>query len=101
MSKPIAQAAPHSWPVAKWPLYVWPGDPVRGKRFCRTYVDELVAAGALVRMGRDLVVMGGPFTQYMLKQRDAVKDFEVPANRPQHAGKRGKTNGQRAGVDVS
>lgn len=89
MSKPIAQAAPHSWPVSKWPAYVWPGDPIRGKRFCRTYVDDLVAAGALVRMGRDLVVMGGPFTQYMLKQTAAVKDFEVAANRQQHAAKRG------------
>lgn len=48
------------------------------------------------------VVMGGPFTQYMLKQRDAVKDFEVPANRQQHASKRGgKANGQREGADAS
>jgi len=88
MSKPIAQPAPHSWPVTKWPAHVWPGDAVRGKRFCRTYVDQLVAAGALVRMGRDLVVMGAPFTDYMRSQAAAVKDFEVPANRPKHAAKR-------------
>jgi hypothetical protein len=90
MAKPIAQAAPHSWPVSKWPAFVWPGDSTKGKRFCRTYVDELVAAGALTRMGRDLVVMGEPFTRYMLKNVAAVKDFDVPANRPQHIAKRAK-----------
>jgi hypothetical protein len=34
--------------------------------------------------------MGGPFTAYMLTKAQAVKDFDVPANRPQHAAKRQK-----------
>src|SRR5579862_3298068 len=88
MAKSTAQSAPHSWSVARWPGHVWPGDSVKGRRFCRTFVNELTECGALTRMGRDLVVMGGPFTEFMLKQREAVKDFEIPANKPEVLAKR-------------
>jgi len=88
MAKPTAQSAPHSWAVARWPAHVWPGDSVKGKRFCRTFVDELTKCGALTRMGRDLVVMGGPFTAFMQRQRAAVQDFEIPPNTEDELAKR-------------
>jgi hypothetical protein len=97
MAKANAQPAPHSWSVSKWPAHVWPGDSTKGKRFCRTYEDALLAVGALTRMGRDLVVMGGPFTEFMRAQAHRVGDFEVPCNRPEHAAKRnGATKGAAA-----
>jgi hypothetical protein len=86
--KPEAMPAPHSWGFGNWPAHVWPGDVVRGKRFCRTYQPALMKAKALVRLGRELVVMGGPFTAYMAKQAAAVENFSVPCNRPEHAAKR-------------
>lgn len=94
MAKPIAQSAPHSWSVARWPSHVWPGDSTKGRRFVRTYEDQLIAAGALTRMGRDLVVMGGPYTAFMSAQRERVRDFDVPANRPEQLAKRKGANGQ-------
>jgi hypothetical protein len=92
--KPEAMPAPHSWGFGSWPPHVWPNDGVKGKRFCRTYEKDLLKAKALVRMGRELVVMGGPFCAYMAKQTAAVRNFEVPCNRPEHAAKRHNGSGK-------
>ena len=57
-SKVHAEAAPHSWSIETWPAHVYPGSADRARYFIRTHKDELFAAGALTRPGRELVIIG-------------------------------------------
>jgi hypothetical protein len=78
---------PHSWTYGRWPEGVYPGDGQRGRHVCRAHRDDLLAEGALTRIGREIVILGGPYTRWLAKQSSRVRDFDVPANRPQHAHK--------------
>lgn len=72
---------PHSWPITLWPPEVYPNDPSKGRYIVRAHRKELVAAGALTRIGRDLVVFGAGYSKWLAKQSGRVAGFEVAANR--------------------
>ncbi len=72
---------PHSWPLDEWPSHVYPCKSSKAKYVTRAHRDELVAAGALVRVGRDLVVMGAPYSAWLAKQGSRVNGFELAMNR--------------------
>jgi hypothetical protein len=78
-----AQPAPHSWDLGRWPPHVYPGTERRGRYVLRVHRQELLAAGALVRVGRELVVIGARYQRWLEKHAALVPDFECPANRPQ------------------
>jgi hypothetical protein len=82
---PIAEKCPHSWGIKDWPAHVWPGSPSRARYFLRdpTVRNELMIAGALVRIGRDLVLFGEQYGRFMQKRASAVPNFYVEANDPQ------------------
>jgi hypothetical protein len=84
---PVAQI-PHSWTFATWPKDVYPNDGKRGRLVCRANKTALVAEGALTRIGREVVVLGHGYARFLVKQAGKVLDFDVPANRPEHAAKR-------------
>jgi hypothetical protein len=86
--KQVTVVVPHSWRLRDWPADVAPGNYIRGRRICRAYRSELVTEGALSRLGRELVVLGAGYSRWLAKQADKVSDFDVPANRPEHAAKR-------------
>lgn len=71
---------PQSWAVQHWPPDIYPGTPARGKYIVRQHRDELLAVGALVRIGRDLVVLGGPYVAWLAEQTDRVTDFQIAPN---------------------
>jgi hypothetical protein len=72
---------PHSWPLYEWPPHVYPCKSSKAKYITRAHRNELVAAGALVRVGRDLVVMGAPYSAWLAKQANRVNGFELAMNR--------------------
>jgi hypothetical protein len=72
---------PHSWAMDEWPQTVYPHRSSRGKYICRAYRDELIAAGALTRIGRDLVVLGTGYSAWLSKQSSKVADFTIAPNR--------------------
>lgn len=76
-----ATIAPHSWGVDDWPSAVYPHEPGRGRYLLRAHRDELMAAGALVRVGRELVVIGDRFTRWLQAQAARVPGYESNANR--------------------
>ena len=86
--KQITIAVPHSWTFACWPKDIYPNDGQRGRHVCRAHRNELIAEGALTRIGRELVVLGAGYSRWLAKQANKVLDFDVPANRPEHASKR-------------
>lgn len=64
-SRTTTAAAPHSWDLEHWPPEVYPGSEPRARYLCRAYRDELLAAGALTRVGRELVVLGARYARWL------------------------------------
>lgn len=73
---------PHSWLLKDWDRFpgIAPGSTARGRTLVRFHRDELVAAGALVRVGRELVIMGGAYAAWLQKRGDRVAGFEIAPN---------------------
>jgi hypothetical protein len=85
MALKTSTTTPHSWGINTWPPDVWPGQSNRAKYLVNTYKSDLMAAGALVRVGRELVVLGTRYTRWLERQASRVPDFEIAPNRPQDA----------------
>ncbi len=80
MAKTAAERVPHSWGIEDWPASVYPNKPSRARYIVRSHRDELVAAGALTRVGRDLVVMGAGYSAWLAKQAGRVARFDIAPN---------------------
>ena len=80
-----ALQAPHSWDIEHWPSAVYPHTEGRARWLLRAHRDELITVGALVRGGRELVVIGDRFTRWLQMQATNVPGYESNAN----AGRRG------------
>jgi hypothetical protein len=94
--KPRAAAtpsSPHSWDLDSWPEGVWPHDPGRAKWVCRAYRGELIAAGALSRVGYRVIVIGGGYTRWLESRAPAVSAYT--SNNPNIGTRRG-TEGEAA-----
>jgi hypothetical protein len=76
-----AQPLPHSWSLESWPQHVYPHSPGRARYICRAHRNELLAAGALTRVGRDLVVFGAQYQAWLQSQTPRVSDFQIAPNR--------------------
>lgn len=72
---------PHSWPLSDWPASVYPNDSRKARWLVRSNRDELTHAGALARVGRQLVVIGGPYARWLQRKSAAVTGYECAANR--------------------
>lgn len=72
---------PHSWGVPNWPEEVFPGDPDRARYILRVHREELLLEGALVRVGRDLVVIGSRYSRWLEKKAAMVTDYVIAPNR--------------------
>jgi hypothetical protein len=78
---PAAQPAPHSWAIESWPSHVYPHSPGKGRYLVRCNRTALLAAGALTRIGRDLVLLGSPYSRWLESQASRVDGFEIAPNR--------------------
>ena len=59
---------PHSWRLDGWDQDardVFPGSLPKAQQLVRYHRDTLVAAGALVRIGLKIVVLGGPYHAWL------------------------------------
>jgi hypothetical protein len=80
-----AEAAPHSWAIETWPTTVYPNTAERARYFVRAHKQELFAAGALTRPGRELVIVGARFCQWLQSQAAKVPEFDNGAARTRRA----------------
>lgn len=76
---------PHSWNISTWPAEVYPGSPDKARYMVRAQRDSLVREGALVRVGRELVIIGDRYARWMQKGTARVAEFECPANKHRRA----------------
>jgi hypothetical protein len=65
-----------SWSIEKWPPDVFPNTVERARYIVRAYKDSLLAAGALARVGRELIVFGARYQRWMEKHAANVPDYE-------------------------
>ena len=67
---------PHSWDFDSWPESVWPNEPDRAKWVVRSNRRELMAEGALTRVGKRVVVLGRGYSRWLSRRADRVTDFD-------------------------
>jgi hypothetical protein len=78
-----ADNAPHSWFLDDWDRvapHVAPGTTAEARYMLRFHRAELVATGALVRLGRKLVILGAPYSTWLARRSKQVADFSMPMN---------------------
>lgn len=78
MSRTLIQ---HSWSIGTWPADVYPHSPERARYLVRANKSELICAGALSRVGRELVIIGERYAKWLERNTARAADFECPANR--------------------
>jgi hypothetical protein len=66
---------PHSWDIATWPTEVWPHEKKRAQWIARAYRKELIAAGAMSRVGKTLVFIGAPYTRWLERRARHVVEY--------------------------
>lgn len=81
MSKPKVSSMPHSWRLSDWPHGVTPNRVSAAKHLVRTHREELVACGALVRIGRDLTIIGEGYATFLARKAKRVDGYEIAPNR--------------------
>lgn len=74
-----ATQAPHSWDLEHWPQDVYPHSESRARYLVRAYRSELMTAGALVRVGRELVVMGDRYSRWLQSKATEVPGYATNA----------------------
>lgn len=84
-AKPFAQPAPHSWAIPNWPSHVYPHNSDKGRYLVRAHRRSLVAAGALTRIGRDLVILGAQYSKWLSSKTDEVEGYEIAPNQAEAA----------------
>jgi hypothetical protein len=72
---------PHSWSINGWPTEVFPNTPPKARYLVRGHRDELIREGALVRVGRELVVIGERYVRWLQKKASNVPGYDCPANK--------------------
>lgn len=72
---------PHSWGIDTWPEFVWPHSPSRARYVLRANRDELTHAGAISRVGRELVVLGERYSRWLERRTAEVPGYDCPPNR--------------------
>ncbi len=82
MSKIIkAQPLPNSWLVSEWPRDVVPNSQPSATHMVRQHRKELIACGALGRIGRNLVIFGQGYGLFLSRKADRVENYVIAPNR--------------------
>ena len=66
--------------MADWPDEEFPNDSSRARYLFREHRHEWIAGGVVVRVGRQLVIIGPMYRAWLMKKADRVEGFSIPAN---------------------
>jgi hypothetical protein len=81
MAKQTILPLPHSWYIDDWPPHVVPGNASKARYLIRAYETELIACGALTRIGRRKTILGAGYAVFLAKGMRRVQGLEIPPNR--------------------
>lgn len=71
-----AVIVPHSWGLSNWPECVWPNDSDKAQWVIRSNKCELIAAGAISRIGKAIVIIGQPYVRLVERRVTRVADYQ-------------------------
>jgi hypothetical protein len=80
MSRKSDSEYPLSWSVNNWPQTVWPNSPNKARYVVRANRESLILAGALSRVGRELIIIGVRYSRWLEKQSVNVPGYEIAPN---------------------
>jgi hypothetical protein len=93
---------PHDWTIKTWPRDVYPYDGLKARHLLRVNQAKLLAAGALTRIGHEIVVLGAGYAKWLASNAVRVSaEYDVASNRPEHQHKRFGRDKAGASVQVS
>jgi hypothetical protein len=71
-----ATNVPRSWELNTWPPEIWPHNRKRASWIGRAYRKELIAAGAVTRVGQILVFIGAKYESWLERRAHHVVEFQ-------------------------
>lgn len=71
-----------SWSINDWPSDRYPNSPTRARYLIRAHKRELMEAGAIARVGRELVIIGPRYERWLERQASRVPDYAIAPNAP-------------------
>ena len=80
----FAQQVPslqHSWSFDGWPEDVYPHTPERARYLFRHHKAELIAAGAVCRIGTKILFLGAGYSLWMASATAKMRGFEATVHR--------------------
>ena len=95
MAKEKAEPVPHSWAVSEWDErapHVFPSSKSKADYLIRSHMDELLREGALVRVGRERVMIRQPYSRWLAKQAARVVNYEHPGIEAMNARRQAATS---------
>jgi hypothetical protein len=63
-----------SWDIENWPPDVYPHKPSRARYVVRAHQNELILAGALTRVGRELVILATGYGRWLQERAYQAAD---------------------------
>lgn len=81
-----ASLVPQSMSIREWPATVYPFCSKRARYIIRQHRKSLIAAGALTRIGREVVVLGEQYARWLEQQKPKAADYAFHGT-PIHAPK--------------
>ena len=81
MTKKQSEPVPHSWDLEHWPQSVFPNTPGKARGVVRAHQNDLLRAGALLRVGRAIVILGARYSAWLENQSVNVPGFDIAPNR--------------------
>ena len=79
---------PVTWTIKTWPRDVYPFDGAKARHLIRVHQAKLTALGALSRPSHEITVLGAGYMKWLMSNAARVTDYDVAANRDEHAHKR-------------
>jgi hypothetical protein len=69
-----------SWNIDNWPPETWPNTVERARYVIRANRDSLMAAGALSRVGRELIILGTRYQRWLERHASNVPGYTIAPN---------------------
>jgi hypothetical protein len=77
-NKPATNAITASWAIGSWPAHIYPHEPGKARYLIRAHRIELLEAGALSSVGREIVVLGNRYQKWLEKQAVRIPGYAAP-----------------------
>jgi hypothetical protein len=69
-----------SWSIDNWPPETWPNTVERARYVVRCYRSSLLEAGALSRVGREIIILGARYQRWLEKHSSNVPGYVIAPN---------------------